>query len=187
MIDIVPELGIQIPKRDTYMDLRKRATAACRSATLLMRNGADIHEPTEEEKEIAEMITEGYALDAPAASKKFNNAMVDRLSTPTMLAVGQILETYGRAVEKNAVKIRNMVTNKLILETDNPDARVRLRALELLGKISDVGLFTEKQELTITTQTSDEIRQNLRSKLAKLVSSDGPIEDAEIIEVESAK
>jgi len=63
-----------------------------------------------------------------------------------------------------------MVTNKLVLETDNPDPKVRIRALELLGKISDVSLFAEKSEVTITHQSTDDIRNKLRSKLAKLIN-----------------
>ena len=66
--------------------------------------------------------------------------------------------------------MRHLVTNKLLLETENPDAKVRLRALELLGKISDVGLFAEKTEVTVTHQTSDELKQKLRQKLEKLVN-----------------
>jgi hypothetical protein len=62
-----------------------------------------------------------------------------------------------------------MVVNKLIVETENPDARIRVKALELLGKVSDVGLFTEKQEITITHQTSDDLRDRLRRKLQKMV------------------
>jgi hypothetical protein len=74
------------------------------------------------------------------------------------------------------------VTNKLIEETENPDPRVRIRALELLGKISDVGLFTEKTEVTITHRTTDELRESLRSKLAKLVNPADEAEDAIIID-----
>jgi hypothetical protein len=74
-----------------------------------------------------------------------------------------------------------LVTNKLLLETENPDPRIRIRALELLGKISDVGLFAEKSEVTITHQTSDEIRERLRSKLEKLITPE-PAEDAVIID-----
>jgi hypothetical protein len=60
------------------------------------------------------------------------------------------------------------VTNKLILESDNPDPKVRIRALELLGKISDVGLFSDRTEITITHQSTDELKQTLRDKLNKL-------------------
>jgi hypothetical protein len=61
---------------------------------------------------------------------------------------------------------------------------VRIRALELLGKISDVGLFTEKTEVTITHRTTDELRESLRSKLAKLVNPADEAEDAIIIDDE---
>ena len=60
------------------------------------------------------------------------------------------------------------MTNKLILESDNPDPKVRIRALELLGKISDVGLFSDRTEITITHQSTDELKQTLRDKLNKL-------------------
>jgi hypothetical protein len=75
-----------------------------------------------------------------------------------------------------------LVTNKLIKETENPDPRVRIRALELLGKISDVGLFTDKTEVTITHRTTDELRESLRSKLSKLVNSEEDIIDAEFVD-----
>jgi hypothetical protein len=68
-----------------------------------------------------------------------------------------------------------------VLETENPDAKIRLRALELLGKVSDVGLFAEKSEVTITHQSSDDLRQKLRGKLEKLVNPE-EIEDAVVVE-----
>ena len=59
-----------------------------------------------------------------------------------------------------------------------------MRALELLGKISDVGLFTEKSEVTITHQTTDDIKEKLRGKLAKLVNPPDVI-DAVVVMDES--
>ena len=78
-----------------------------------------------------------------------------------------------------------MVTNKLVLETENPDAKVRIRALELLGKISDVGLFAEKSEVTITHQSTDDLKAKLRKKLEKLTQNDEEVEDVVVIEGES--
>ena len=80
--------------------------------------------------------------------------------------------------------IRHLVTNKLLLETENPDPRIRLRALENLGKISDVGLFAEKTEVTVTHQTTDELRQQLRQKLEKIVRPVEDIEEAVILDGE---
>ena len=76
------------------------------------------------------------------------------------------------------------MTNKLIDETENPDPRVRIRALELLGKISDVGLFAEKSEVTITHQSTDDLRARLREKLQKLNTPEENIQDAVVIDGE---
>jgi hypothetical protein len=46
--------------------------------------------------------------------------------------------------------------------------------LELLGKISDVGLFAEKTEVTVTHQSTEDLRNKLRGKLEKLVQ---PVDD----------
>ena len=62
---------------------------------------------------------------------------------------------------------------------------MRIRALELLGKISDVGLFAEKSEVTVTHQSTDDLREKLRSKLAKLVNPEEETEDAVVINGES--
>jgi len=84
------------------------------------------------------------------------------------LLVKGVLDEFGHAVVEKATHIRHLVTNKLILESDNPDPKVRIRALELLGKISDVGLFSERTEVLITHQSTDELKQTLRDKLNKL-------------------
>ena len=46
--------------------------------------------------------------------------------------------------------------------------------MELLGKISDVGLFAEKTEVTVTHQSTEDLRNKLRGKLEKLVQ---PVDD----------
>ena len=60
------------------------------------------------------------------------------------------------------------------MESENDDPRIRIRALELLGKISDVGLFAEKTEVTVTHQSTKDLRNKLRGKLEKLVQ---PVDD----------
>jgi hypothetical protein len=91
-----------------------------------------------------------------------------------------ILDEFAHAAVDRALQIRHLVTNKLIIESDNPDPRVRLRALELLGKVSDVGLFSDRSEVVITHQSSSELEDKLRSKLRNLMDR-AAIIDAEII------
>ena len=99
------------------------------------------------------------------------------LTPASLLMTNSILQEFGQSVVDSALQVRHLVTNKLLLESENADPRVRIRALELLGKISDVGLFAEKSEVTITHQSTDDLREKLRSKLEKLVN---PVEEEEI-------
>jgi hypothetical protein len=75
-------------------------------------------------------------------------------------------------VVKSAAQLRTYVTNKLILESDNQDPRIRIKSLELLGKISDVGLFTDKTEITMRHRPTEELEQMLRERLTRVIEGD---------------
>ena len=172
-IELMPELGVEITPDISYIDLRERAEAACRSALLLEKHGLDL-EPTASDKETAAALTAAYAEDPEKASKLANNVRASALTAASLINIRDYLDEYGKAVVTHAVEMRHLVTNRLLEESRHPDARIRIRALELLGKHSDVGLFTEKQEVTITHQTTDELKERLRSKLQRLIRRTSP-------------
>ncbi len=176
----MPELGIEITPDMAYVDLRERAEAACRSMELLQDHGLEIPPETSEDKEVAAALTSAYAVNPQATSQKANNVNTSALTPPSLQNIRTYLDEYGRAVVNHAVELRHTVTNRLIEESINPDPRIRIRALELLGKISDVGLFTDRTEITITHQTTDELRLKLRAKLQRLVNPP-VIQDAEVV------
>ena len=183
-----PDIGVPIPAHMPYMDLRERAEAACNTAILLSEHGLDIG-PTKEDKDIAAALAIEYAEDPITTSKKMSETKVSTLTPASLVLTNNILQEFGRSVATSAVQIRHLVTNKLLLESENPDAKVRMRALELLGKISDVSLFAEKSEVTITHQSTDDLRAKLRQKLEKLVNPsemlDAPVVIAgEVIDVD---
>jgi hypothetical protein len=108
------------------------------------------------------------------------------LRPAVILQIDESLTEFSHAVVKNAVQIRNFVTNKLILESSNPDAKVRIRALELLGKISDVGLFTERSEVTVTHRSTEDLRKSLREKLDSLRAKAQPVQEVtDAVEINS--
>ena len=95
------------------------------------------------------------------------------LASPAVIAhVGALLTEYDRVVVKSAAQMRTYITNRLVLESDNPDPRVRLKALEMLGKISDVGLFTDKSEVTLRHRPTEELEQLLRERLTKVIEAE---------------
>jgi len=179
-LELMPELGIEITPDMAYVDLRQRAAAACSSLELLQAQSLEIPPETSEDKEIAGALTSAYAANPQATSQKANNVNTSALMPASLQNIRTYLDEYGRAVVNHAVEIRHAVTNRLIEESINPDPRIRIRALELLGKISDVGLFTDRTEITITHQTTDELRLKLRAKLQRLIAQP-EIQDAEVV------
>lgn len=177
---LTPEMGIPLPplpKGGEFIDLKARALAACKTAELLAKESAgavriDEDAVSDIEKEIVATLGAGYAADPEQASKVLTEQRMSQMTPASMRMVSSILSEFGNLVVADAVRIRNLVTNKLLLESENKDAKIRIRALELLGKISDVGLFSEKHEVTHTHKTSDELRESLRSKLSKFAPSD---------------
>jgi hypothetical protein len=101
-------------------------------------------------------------------------------TTENAIYLGTLLNAYDMLVVRDAAQLRTYVTNKLILESDNPDARIRMQALKMLGQITDVGLFTEKTEITINNKANSELEALLREKLHKL-SGKADAVDAEIV------
>lgn len=180
-LEIEPEVGVPFSEKVPSIDLRTRVEAASATASLLAEHGLEV-EPSAEDNNIAAKLTLAYADDPEKTSKKVSNKRASTLPPAALVATHGILTQFGHSVVESATQVRHLVTNKLIEETENPDPRVRIRALELLGKISDVGLFTEKAEITITHKTTDELRESLRSKLAKLVEPAEEAEDAVIID-----
>jgi hypothetical protein len=95
------------------------------------------------------------------------------LSSPgTVVHLKAILDEYDKQVVQSAAQLRTYVTNKLIQDSTNPDPRIRLKCYELLGKISDVGLFTDKTEVTMRHRPTEELEQLLRERLMKTLEMD---------------
>jgi len=182
-LHIKPEIGVEITESDSYVDLKDRAEAACNTATELVEHGLEL-ETTLEDKDNAAKLVAAYAEDPENTSKKVTAKRASTLTPASLVLTDSILKEFGQSVVENSLHIRHLVTNKLLLESENPDPRIRMRALELLGKISDVGLFSEKSEVTITHQSTDDLRDKLRGKLEKLVSGE-VIEDAVVVDVQT--
>ena len=178
-----PEIGVPYSDKVPYLDLRARAEAACNTASMLSEHGLDIT-PTAEDENTAAKLALAYADNPDKTSKRVTDKRAAKLPPPALVATHGILTQFGHSVVESAVQVRHLVTNKLIEETENPDPRVRIRALELLGKISDVGLFAEKSEVTVTHKTTEELRESLRAKLSKLINPDEKVEDAVVIDEE---
>lgn len=116
--------------------------------------------------------------DEDAANKLFEDLRKNpkakqlpaELNTPEVAArVGALLKAYDQNVVADALQLRTVITNKLILLADCGDTKYELKALELLGKIQDVGLFSEKSEVTVVHKTTEDLEEAIRSRVRRLI------------------
>jgi hypothetical protein len=177
-LELMPEFGVEILPDISYIDLRERAEAACRSILLLEEHGLEVPEPDEADAQAAATLTTAYASNPHTVNGAVSHARASSLTPASLLNIRSYLDEYGRAVVTHAIEVRHMVTNRLLEESQNPDPRIRIRALELLGKHSDVGLFTDRSEITITHQSTDELKARLRAKLQRLIQKPDLTADA---------
>jgi flagellar basal body-associated protein FliL len=47
----------------------------------------------------------------------------------------------------------------------------------LLGKISDVGLFSDKTEITVKNVTAEDLEAQIKSKLFKILGNNQPVKE----------
>ena len=78
---------------------------------------------------------------------------------------------FDHEVVHDAVRMRRVITNKLLLEASTAEkASERIKAMELLGKITEIGLFTERQHITIEQKSTEELEKELEETIQLLLN-----------------
>jgi hypothetical protein len=80
-----------------------------------------------------------------------------------------MLSAYDWAFIDMARELRGYTVAKIVEETQSPNANIRLKALGLLGKVTEVGLFTEKIEVQKAEMSDNELDQRIKDKLNKFM------------------
>ena len=138
-------------------------------------------EMTEEDEEKAR------ELFAQVDKKKKGNAKTETVNPPALyqgsvaLKLSALLNEYDQRVVLDATQARTYIMNRLLEITSCGDPKYELRALELMGKMSDIGAFTEKSEVTITHRSAGDLKQVLQEKISRLL--DGAVIDVQVKDV----
>lgn len=98
-------------------------------------------------------------------------------------AVGMVTAYQWKFVEQ-AESLRSMSVAKIVKETDHPDARIRLKALEMLGKVTEVALFTDRIAIKNEEVTDEELDARIKEKLGRYMGV-VDVMDVEDIEVKT--
>lgn len=164
-IVVQPETGIPFPfdtQPEEINQWRDRAKAAVETLKEIIAAGGEV-EITEDDRNKARSAV---ASDKPLKITEANAGALVHLEA--------ILSEYDRDLLNVSTRMRSYVTNKLLMESVDEDAKVRLKALELLGKITSVGLFSDKIEVNVTHRSVEEIDNELEQMLDKYL---GPVEE----------
>jgi hypothetical protein len=151
-----PEIGIPLPFDTTpeeIEDFREKAHALFETVQELIKQGATV-QITEEDKAKSHEIMATQKL--PPAKE---------LTPGTIINLEAILSEWDQEVLDVHRRLRNYVTNKLLSESIHDDPRQRMKALENLGRIGGVGLFSDKIEVNVTHRTVDDIERELAKTL----------------------
>jgi hypothetical protein len=101
------------------------------------------------------------------------NRKTKNLTNPnTAFAAAAFLRTYGQQMAMDAAQARSAITNKLMEIANCGDPRYELKALELLGKHSDIGLFTERSEITINYKTPEDLEHAIKERVKRLLNAE---------------
>lgn len=146
-------------KTATYLD---EITVAANTAEVQVALGAPLEvDPDNLERE--------KALIEAATKRKKSGALKN---VNTAFAAGAFLRTYGQQAALDVATARSAITNKLMEIANCGDPRYELKALELLGKHSDIGLFTERSEITINYKDPQDLENAIKERIKRLLNAD---------------
>ena len=151
-----PEVGIPFPFDTTpeeLTDFREKAHALFETVQELIKQGASVEITQEDKAKSHQIAVEGKL------------PPVKDLTPGTIVNLEAILTEWDNEVLDIARRLRNYVTNKLIMESVHEDARQRIKALELLGKVSGVDLFSENINVNVTHRSVEDIETELAKTL----------------------
>ena len=90
----------------------------------------------------------------------------------TAFAAAAFLRTYGQQMAFDAAQARAAITSKLMEIANCGETKYELKALELLGKHSDIGLFTERSEITINYKSPEALEEAIKERVKRLLNAD---------------
>lgn len=157
-ITIEPESGIPFPfdtSPEEIEQFRERAKAAVETIKEIIQLGGEIE------------ITEDDRVKARGAAAGTATLKVNESNAGALVHLEAILAEYDRDLLNVSSRLRSYVTNKLLLETIDDDARIRIKALELLGKVTSVGLFSENINIEVKHRKIEDIDSELNVLLEK--------------------
>lgn len=165
MIPVEPTADVRIPfdLSDQEPATHKDAVAtAVNTADLISQLGGGLDFSNEDLTKAQKLV---LGQDKPDRPKHIT-------SPAEATAAHALIRQYDFTAFTDALQARNFITNKLVKLADCGDPKLELKALELLGKHSDIGLFTDRSEITINHTTSAALEKSIKERVKRLLNAD---------------
>ena len=98
-----------------------------------------------------------------------------------------MLTAYDWAFVEQAKELRGFAVAQILKEVDHPDARIRLKALQMLGNVTEVALFTERVEVKKTEMSDTELEARIKDKLNKFMHVIDVTDVSDVLDVEPSQ
>ena len=174
--DYAPET---LPDDTLFTPLDKANTVQTLNAQVKTSSWLDQFD--DEDETVLEKAQQERVSDAFASLTTQDPNAKDKLLTLEMpeevKSVVSMVTAYQWKFVEQANELRSMAVTKIAKETEHPDARIRLKALELLGKVTEVALFTDRVEVKKTEISDEDLDAQIKKKLEKYMGV------AEVIDV----
>ena len=141
--------------------MHERAKAAFNTAEFLIAMGHKIDKSkmTAAQRESARQFT-----GSPVAQRR-------PFDVETTIWLDDLLGKYNNAIVEDTIRLKTYVTTRLVEESDGEKAADRLRALESLGRLTQLGMFADKVEISVNNKSTDELKDELNKKLARYMGA----------------
>ena len=141
------------------------------TADFLESIGATSDEEVEQKAQQKNAQLAFAAMAAGAPTEKVKEKLLANTTPQAVRHLVGMLTAYDWAFVEQARQIRGYAVAKILEDTEHPDPRYRLKALEMLGKVTEVALFTERTEVKKVEMSDEEIESKIKAKLGKYMGA----------------
>lgn len=184
MLEHLVQFGPEVTSSEGFKQLDKAGAdevlaAQVATADWLQELGVDTDDEIIEQLETATAREAFHAVVTAAPDKEQKQKLVQLKTPEAVRHITGMLTAYDWEFVQQAKELRGYTVAKLVEETQSSNANIRLKALGLLGKVTEVGLFTEKIEVKKVDSSDEEIEQRIKEKLNRFMNV------VDVIDIES--
>ena len=96
-------------------------------------------------------------------------ALMQLKTPPAVRHLTGMLTAYDWEFVEQAKELRGYAVSQILEETKHPDAKIRLKALDMLGRVTEVALFTDRVEVKKADLSDAEIEAKIKDKINRFM------------------